>query len=502
MEYILNAAEAAKIDRISIQEIKIPSVVLMEKAAMAVFKCVKETCMAFKGNGIHNLNTVKILAVCGMGNNGGDGVACARMLKEAGFDVSIFLVGNKDKATKELEVQIDIAKNLGLRFITKPGDNEYNIIIDALFGTGLSRNIEGEYLKWVNWINSQPSQVVSVDIPSGINADNGHIYGCAVKASHTVTFGSSKRGLVLFPGASYSGTVTIADIGFPKIAVKNAAPVAYTYKKEDLPLLMPERKAHTNKGNFGRVLVVAGSAGMSGACCLAAKAAYRAGCGLVRVATAPQNVDIIKTYLPEAITGTYTDSITDSIKWADVIAIGPGISTDECARKLVKEILKVRDKPVVMDADALNVLPCIVPSGTGIDRYALAGNFIITPHLKEMSRLTGADLNDIKENITDYVSGHKSGCTIVLKDARTVVSDGGSIYINTTGNNALATGGSGDVLCGIIAGLLAQGLEPLKAAALAVFIHGMAADSYACKRNRYSMVASDIIEELSYILPF
>lgn len=502
MEYILNAAEAAKIDSISIQEIKIPSVVLMEKAAMAVMQCIKEKCIACNGNGIHNLHTVKILAVCGMGNNGGDGVACARMFKEAGFDASILLVGNKDKATEEMQIQIDIAKNLNLRFITKPGDNEYNIIIDALFGTGLSRNIEGEYLKWVNWINSQPSQVVSVDIPSGINADNGYIYGCAVKASHTVTFGSSKMGLVLFPGASYSGNVTIADIGFPEIAVKKVSPKAYTYKKEDLPLLMPERGARTNKGNFGRVLVVAGSAGMSGACCLAAKAAYRAGCGLVRVATAPQNVDIIKTYLPEAITGTYADGITDSIKWADVIAIGPGTGTEEDARKLVKEVLEVRDKPVVMDADALNILPYLVPSGTGIDRYALTGNFIITPHLKEMARLTGADLNDIKENITDYVSGHKSGCTIVLKDARTVVSDGGRIYINTTGNNALATGGSGDVLCGIMAGLLAQGMKPLKAAALAVFIHGMAADSYAGKRNRYSMVASDIIEELPYILPF
>ena len=175
MEYILNAAEAAKIDSISIQEIKIPSVVLMEKAAMAVMQCIKEKCIACNGNDIHNLHTVKILAVCGMGNNGGDGVACARMFKEAGFDASILLVGNKDKATEEMQIQIDIAKNLNLRFITKPGDNEYNIIIDALFGTGLSRNIEGEYLKWVNWINSQPSQVVSVDIPSGINADNGHI---------------------------------------------------------------------------------------------------------------------------------------------------------------------------------------------------------------------------------------------------------------------------------------------------------------------------------------
>ena len=185
MEYILNKAEAAEIDRISIQEIGIPSVVLMEKAAMAVAGCVRD----IAGNG------AKILAVCGMGNNGGDGVACARILKEAGFDVSVFLVGSKAKATKEMEIQVNIAKNLDTRFITKPGDNEYNIIIDALFGIGLSRNTEGEYAEWINWINSQSSEVVAVDIPSGINADNGQVYGCAVKASYTVTFGSNKRGI-------------------------------------------------------------------------------------------------------------------------------------------------------------------------------------------------------------------------------------------------------------------------------------------------------------------
>lgn len=492
LEYILNKAEAAEIDRISIQEMGIPSVVLMEKAAMAVAGCVQK--IARPG--------IKILAVCGMGNNGGDGVACARILKEAGFDTSVFLVGNKAKATKEMEIQVNIAKNLDTRFITKPEDNEYNIIIDALFGIGLSRNIEGEYAEWINWINSQSSEVVAVDIPSGINADNGQVYGCAVKASYTVTFGSNKRGIVVFPGAAYSGKVAVADIGFPGKALLKVTPEAYTYKKEDLPSLMPERGVRTNKGSFGKVFIIAGSAGMSGACCLAAKAAYRTGCGLVRIATAEQNINILKTYLPEAITGTYEDGISYGTGWADVIAIGPGIGTDENAKRLVAEVLKIKDKPVVMDADALNVLPAIMQEGIGTGSYNPGDNFIITPHLREMSRITGADLNDIKENIIDYASCHKSGCVVVLKDARTVVSDGSKIYINTTGNNALSTGGSGDVLCGIIAGLLAQGMETMEAACLAVCIHGAAADLYAEKKNRYSMLASDIIEELQFILPF
>lgn len=500
MDYILNAAEAAEIDRISIYETGIPSAVLMEKAAMAVARCIEEICSTSYSNMAPG--GIKVLAVCGMGNNGGDGIACARMLSEAGFNACIFLIGDKSRATEETKIQLNIATNLDVPFITKPEDNEYNIIIDALFGTGLSRNITGVYAEWVGWINRQPSEVISVDIPSGINADNGQVYGCAARAGHTVTFGSNKRGTVLFPGSAYSGNIVVADIGFPEKAVHKTAPKAYTYKKEDLPRLMPERHMRSNKGSFGKVLVIAGSVGMSGACILAAKASARTGCGIVKIATASQNTDIIKTCLPEAITGTYEDGIADGIKWADVVAIGPGLGTDDNAVKLVEEVLKVQDKPVVMDADALNILTKLVPDGKGIDRYNLAKNFIITPHIKEMSRLSGADVNEIQENIIDYASCHKSGCTVVLKDARTVVSDGSRIYINTTGNNALATAGSGDVLCGIIAGMLAQGMKPLEAASLAVMVHGITADVYAGKKNRYSMLASDIIEELQFVLPY
>lgn len=499
LDYILNAAEAAEIDRISIHEAGIPSAVLMERAAMAVAHHIQDICSTSCSN--IPTGNIKVLAACGMGNNGGDGVACARMLKEAGFNAGIFLAGDKDKATEETKRQIGIAANLDVPFITKLEYNEYNIIIDALFGTGLSRDIGGRYAQLVEWINHQPSEVIAVDIPSGINADNGQIYGCAVKASHTVTFGSNKRGTVLFPGTAYSGRVVVADIGFPKKAVHKAAPGAYTYKREDLPRLMPERRMRSNKGSFGKALVIAGSAGMSGACVLAAKAAARTGCGIVKIATAPQNTDIIKTCLPEAITGTYADGITESLEWADVIAIGPGLGTDGTAKKLVEEVLKIKDKPIVMDADALNILPELVPEGTGIDRYNLAGNFVITPHIKEMSRLSGAAVSEIQENIADYALCHKSGCTVVLKDARTVVSDGSRVYINTTGNNALSTAGSGDVLCGIITGLLAQGMKPLEAASLAVLIHGITADVYAGKRNKYSMLASDIIEELQSVLP-
>lgn len=496
MEYITDAAEAAMIDKISINEIGIPSVVLMEKASLAVADRVDLICRDM--NMSANEKNVKILAVCGMGNNGGDGVAAARILKEKGYDVDVLLAGNKDKATDEMNTQLLVAENLDVVFITQPDDNEYTVIIDALFGIGLSGNIEGIYADWIEWINCQSSIVVSVDIPSGISADTGKVLGCAVEADYTVTFGYKKRGLVLYPGTVYSGCVITEDIGFPKKAAERVNPKAYTYTKEDIAKLMPERKPRSNKGSFGKVLVIAGSAGMSGACFFAAKAAYRMGSGLVKIATATQNTDILKIKLPEAIVDSYEEGIADFVKWADVIAIGPGIGTNEGAVKLVSEILKVKDKPVVMDADALNILSKMPGAGGG---FGLGSNFIITPHLKEMSRLTGAEIADIKENIAEFATKHTDGCTVVLKDARTIVSDGDRLYINTTGNSALSTGGSGDVLCGMIAGLLAQGMTGIGAAALAVCIHGYAAESYTNDKSRYAMLASDIIEELPKVLP-
>ncbi len=491
MEYITSAAKAAEIDRISIKEIGIPSVVLMEKAAMEVADFVKSICDKDRTD-------VKVLAVCGVGNNGGDGAAAARLLKEAGYDASIFIVGNMDKASEEMHTQINIARSLDVRFITKPNDNEYNIIIDALFGIGLSRDITGEFAECIKWINLQKSQVVAVDVPSGISSDSGKVLGRAVKADYTVTFGYNKTGLLLYPGASYAGNITVADIGFPRKAFEIAAPNIFTYTKEDIYTFMPPRRARTNKGSYGKVLVIAGSDDMSGACYFTAKAAYRMGCGLVYAATSEKNKELIKLKLPEAITMSYENGIEDALKMADVIAVGPGLGMSALSKKLVERVIAVDDKPVVMDADALNIYAELKGHAENIN---LGDNFVITPHLKEMSRLTKSSVDDIKDNIIKYCGIQSNGCTIVLKDARTVVSNGDKYYINTTGSNALAKGGSGDVLCGMIAGLIAQDMEIFEAACLAVCIHGITADTYTNDRSKYAMLASDIIEILPEVLP-
>ncbi|MBQ2407428.1 MAG: NAD(P)H-hydrate epimerase, partial [Lachnospiraceae bacterium] len=398
MQYLTTAEEAKCIDNISINKIGIPSLVLMEKAALSVYTNITNIFGSPDEAG-------KILAVCSVGNNGGDGIAVARLLKESGYDAYIMMIGNIEKATDETLVQLNIAKNLGVKIVNSLSECKYNVIIDAIFGIGLSRNIEGKYAECINQINESSAKVIAVDIPSGVNATTGEILGCAVKADYTVTFGTNKIGNVLYPGTIYAGKTIVADIGFPDKAVQTVNPMAYTYSREDAVKQMPYRNKRTNKGNYGKVLVIAGSPGMSGACYFTAKAAYRMGCGLVKVMTSNDNLDIIKTKLPEAITSSYeSESITEAINWSDVIAIGPGLGLSDTSEKLIKKILNIKDKPVIIDADGLNVLAEMNRKTGSTYPYSLPSNFVVTPHMKEMSRLIDVSVNDIKKDMLKYTS--------------------------------------------------------------------------------------------------
>ncbi|MDE6852075.1 MAG: NAD(P)H-hydrate epimerase, partial [Lachnospiraceae bacterium] len=337
MHYIADAVEAKEIDRISIQEIGIPSMVLMERAAMCAASCIMDQA---------DPETDRLLAVCGTGNNGGDGVAVIRMRWEAGFSASVLGLGEMEKCSEEMRQQIAIAGKLGIpvmfsdgigRDACLPADQrnadcigeerdssmpagganfdladsvteekleKYTVIIDAIFGIGLSREVTGSYRKWIAWMNRAAARVVSMDIPSGIHAGTGEVLGIAVQAEQTVTFGVNKRGLVLYPGTQYAGEIVVADIGFPKQAVKKVSPKAYTYQPMQIASLLPKRKNRSHKGSYGKVLVIAGSPQMSGACYFASAAAYRVGAGLVQVLTAQENAAIIRTKLPEAIVNT------------------------------------------------------------------------------------------------------------------------------------------------------------------------------------------------------
>lgn len=492
MRYLANSHISKIIDSISIDDYGIPSMVLMERAAYAAAQVIK--------------NEVKkdrlILSVCGSGNNGGDSIAAARILHEEGYNVSVYFTCNENKLSKQSRQQLLIAVKSGISVIYTPEFKDYSVIIDGIFGIGLNRNIEGELFDLIESINKSGADVYSIDIPSGINASTGNVMGIAVKAYATITFGLEKTGIILYPGNDYAGRITVASIGFPNNAIKDADSNEFCYEESDL--IMPERKKVSNKGTYGRVLVIAGSEGMCGASYLAAKAAYRTGCGLVKIVAPEANRTILQTQLPEALLAFYSNEIVNNkeyvlnqLSWADAIVIGPGLGTDNTAEFLVKTVIDNSNVPVVVDADAINII-----AGSEIyKKAAVIGNLIFTPHLKEMSRLCKCSINEIRDDIVGFTKGKASERIIfALKDARTVVSDGKKSYINISGNDGMATAGSGDVLSGIIASLLAQGMERYSAASLGVYIHGLAGDDSAERIGKRAMIASDIIDSIGNVL--
>lgn len=493
MKYLANANISREIDRLSINEYGLPSMVLMERAAYECARVIKS----------ESNKKDTILAVCGRGNNGGDAIAAARILHEYGLKVSIYLTCMESELSEQSAAQYRIALKSGITVADAFEIFKYNIIIDGLYGIGLNRNICGSNAELIDEINNSESRVYAVDIPSGINASTGKIMGKAVKADVTITFGLEKTGIVLYPGNDYAGRVVVANIGFPHAAVDSVNPYEFIYDNSDLRI-MPERKKLSNKGTYGKVLVVAGSKGMCGASFLSAKAAYRTGCGLVKILAPEENRSILQCQLPEALLSVYGDNVCDSddlisnqIDWADSIVVGPGLGQNHTAEFLVKLVIGKAKVPVIIDADAINI---IAKMGK-YDEVIKADNVIITPHLKEMTRLCDCSIEDIREDIVG-TAGRCSSNNIIfaLKDARTIVSDGKRKYINISGNNGMATAGSGDVLTGIIASLAAQGMDCYNAASLGVYIHGLAGDLAASEFSKSSMLASDIIESIGSVL--
>ena len=537
MRYVLDAASMKNVDSYSINTLGIPSVVLMERAALSVTEVIESK---VKGN-IHT----DIICVCGRGNNGADGLAVARQLYLKGYNVDVYII-NSHASTKEFDIQLNIIKNLGIECINSPDFSKYGVIVDALFGNGLSRELAGEARIVVDTINkcstsvrSQYTQnsdnngnrlVVAVDIPSGISASTGVVMGSAVNADITVTFGFEKIGHILYPAASYCGKIIRKDIGFAQYP--DMTRDIFTYDYSDISDMLPLRKPDGNKGTFGKALVIAGSRFYGGAAVLSSRAAARIGAGLVRTLTHISNRTAVITGNMECIVDTYdtdeecgdfvknTETLVDKcICWADVVCIGPGLSMEESAVKLVRSVSAKKNIKKLYDADALNIIAQykIELDGSNDDVDYEAGgnsgnasykddmsdkNVVVTPHIGEMSRLTGLDIAVIKNNPIDTARTYsrEHNCVCVLKDARTIVSDGERVYINMSGNDGMATGGSGDVLSGIITGLMAQGLTTFEASALGVYIHGCAGDEAALSNGKYSMVAGDIIDNIKNVL--
>ncbi len=487
MKKIVSGTDMKKADAETINRIGIPSLVLMERAAECVAERIVEKEPKKK----------TVLVTASTGNNGADGLAAGRILHLAGFDVLLYIVGNPQKGSQEFQTQLHICRQLNIPE-TEAFENR-DIVIDALFGVGLSRDVEGTYAEVIRRINEARNTVYAVDIPSGVDADTGKIRKTAVRADETVTFGVHKIGTVLYPGAEYCGQVTVADIGFPPM-VYEGLPEIYHVEEKDLRNI-PKRPNYSNKGTFGKVLIIAGSRDIFGAAYLCAKAAFRCGAGLVRILTVQENREALLKLLPEAMVNVYDEEHYDekildaALSWCNVVAVGPGLGVGAVQKRILERVLEAK-LPTVIDADGLNNISLEEPL-----KRRLHKDVIITPHLGEMGRLMQTETAAIREHLLEYAekAAETFGCVCILKDARTVVAENGACFINLTGNHGMATAGSGDVLTGILAGLAGVGTKWEDTAALGPYIHGLAGDIAAEKRGKTGMMAGDIIDALQDI---
>ena len=491
MIYLPTGEQMRRADLYTIEEIGVPSMVLMERAALDVVRCMEEEQLDFR----------KVLVICGSGNNGGDGYAIARLLHLKGHDVTIFFAGNSQKRSEENAQQAKIAAHYEIPVITNLGTEEYSVIIDALFGTGLKREVTGHYREVLCSVNQMAGKKVAVDLPSGIHDTTGARMGIAFCADLTVAIAFPKRGLFLQEGNVCAGKILTGDIGISSETFSEGT-VTFGYEKQDLFLGFPKRKKNSHKGSYGKVLMIAGSKGMSGAAYLSAKAAYAVGAGLVQIYTHEENRVILQQLLPEAIITTYdtfdSEQLEKLIQWADLIGIGCGLGKSDTAERVMQYTLKRALVPCVVDADGINILSKHMEWIE--ETNAL---IVLTPHMKEMSRMLQCSVKELieqrMEKLHAFVERYKVVC--VLKDARTLVAkEHQNTYLNLSGNAAMAKAGSGDVLAGVIVGILAQQCEPYTSACLGVFLHGLAGDMARDKKGAYSVLASDLVAEISSVL--
>ncbi|MBQ7915342.1 MAG: NAD(P)H-hydrate dehydratase [Firmicutes bacterium] len=499
MQPVYDGKEMRELDRWAIEEKGIPGLTLMERAAQAVVDQVVAR------------SPQRVAVVCGIGNNGGDGFAVARLLLAADIPADIYLVGDPGLLKEKSDAAVNFERAMEVGCVIMPDlipasivAEQYDVVVDALFGTGLSRAIEGEAAEAVQWMNELRSLgkwVIAVDIPSGIHAGTGQVLGYAVQADETVTFSFNKAGLVIYPGREYAGIVHVADIG-----IGQGNPINWSYNKgiiqcEDVKEWLPVRMKAGHKGSCGKVLIAAGSPGMMGAAIFAAKAAYRAGAGLVRVVI-PRSESLAMTVsVPEAVQILYDDPADIAVPLdVDSVLVGPGLGANQV---LFEKILQETPTgvPIVVDADGLNMLA----------KHPEYGNMhmILTPHMGEASRLAGKSIAELYRDLpaaAREIANQYSG-TVVLKNASTIVTGKWMVdsVINITGNSGMSTAGSGDVLAGLIAGLCAQRKANTKRysfndayhlAAAAVWLHGRAGDEAAKVKGEYALMASDIIEYL------
>lgn len=490
---IATAEIIRNIDKYCIEELKIPGIILMENAALKVIKNLD----------VENHNSFCV--VCTKGNNGGDGFAVARHLHILNKKVEVFLVGGKEGMSSDCKVNYNILKNIGVS-INKVNNLEdindlrdaldkCDVTIDGLFGTGLSRNLEGIYDSVISIINENSKYIISIDVPSGLDSNKGSVYGNCIKANKTISFQLYKRGFLSYGTDKFTGNVVIEDIGIPHLAIKKFHHNEYIMDQHMIRENFKQRDKYSYKGDYGRILVIAGSTGFTGAAYICTEGAIRSGAGLVTLACSKEIQSLLSSKLVEAMTVSIEeiDRLDELIKNSDVIAIGPGMGISDRTLALVERVISKSKKTVVIDADGINVLK---------DRLDILKNknceIILTPHIGEMARITGLTIDYIKENRIEVAKNFAkdNGVVLLLKGYNTVVTDGKTSIINPTGNSAMASGGMGDCLTGMISSFVGQKYTPMYAACIAAFIHGYCGEKLS--KEMFSVSASDVLEEIPF----
>ena len=535
---VFTAEEMAELDKRTIQGLGIPGMVLMESAARGVFRTALEILYDTYGLSIPQIHPInddeceydtedhcycnfparaiaqgrEVVVFCGKGNNGGDGLAAARMLDSAGADVEIILLARGEELTGDARANYEMVKTLGLPMIENATNEDLiigegcHLVIDALLGTGIEGPSRGVIAEAIEEINDAACPALSIDIPSGVEGSTGRAEGPAVAASATATMAALKRGLILSPGRELAGAVSIVDIGTPKRLIAEYKPYLWLLEPDDVLEMLPARPEDTHKGECGRVFIIGGSKGLTGAACMASEACVKSGAGLVMLGI-PESLNAVAEIklteamsipLPETVTGSLSSEAEEEIwkrlEWATAAVLGPGISRNEETLKLARKIIAEINLPLVIDADALYAL-----SGQSDMLLNLPPHAILTPHIGEFARLANVTPDEVRMNRIDLVrkKAQAWNTVILLKGSPTLVAaPDGKVYINPTGNSGMATGGVGDVLSGVIGALLGQGVEPIDAAAAGAYIHGMAGDLALEECGIFALSATDIIAKL------
>lgn len=487
---ILSAEQTKQADAYTIAHEPITSVVLMERASTAFVNWFLK----------HTDGSHRIAVVCGTGNNGGDGLVIARLLTDYNYSVSVFVVHGSAPTSADFTVNSQRLNTSIKKYDIKDtaetlSFDDYDIIIDAIFGTGLSRPAEGIYQHVIEKVNSAKAMRIAVDVPSGLLADKPSS-GTIVQADYTITFQLPKLAFLLPENFKYVGEWKTVRIGLDKQFIERASTPYFLLEKKDVKALLKPRHKFDHKGVYGKGLLIAGSYGKMGAAVLSAKAAMRSGLGLLTTHVPVCGYEILQTAVPESMVSVDAAanyfSEAPSLKEYDAIGIGPGLGQLEESKKALQELLKKINAPLVLDADALNILAA---NKEMISQ--LPSDSILTPHPGEFQRLVGTWKDDFERLTLQQEFARKTKCVVVLKGAYTSIAlSSGEVCFNPSGNPGMATAGSGDVLTGILTGLLAQGFLPKHAALLGVYLHGLAGDLAVHSGSQQGLIASDIIDFL------